>query len=652
MAKQNPIRSPENRLRTPALAMVMLAAVLALYWPVTKHDFVGYDDPVYVVEKEMVQKSLTADGIAWAFTGRHASNWHPMTWLSHMLDCQWFGMKPGGHHFMSVLLHGCNAALLLLLLRRMTGSLWRAALVAGLFAIHPVHVESVAWVSERKDVLSLFFGLLTLHAYARHTALNPPLSTLNSPWYWAAFIFFALALMAKPMMVTLPLLMLLLDFWPLKRISNFQYEMRNGQPLDGSSEKIKPRLAWKPCWPLLVEKGPFILLTIGSCVMTIWAQQNAIRSLETIPFTARLSNALVSCVRYIANVAWPTDLAVLYPHPGHWPLWQVAGATLLLLGVTVLFFYKAIKRPHLLVGWLWFLIALVPFIGVVQVGAQAMAGRYMYLPAIGLYILVAWSLSAGRHPAARAATGLLIAAVFVSLAAATRMQLRHWQDSITLFSRAVAVTQDNFIARLNLAMAYTRNGRFDDAAQQYRSMLAMDPASVPANERLAQVLEKMGRDEEAVQHYATVLELDPGQAMARNNLGNILARHGRIADARQLFEEGLKLNPTDAQLHYNLAVLMAEQKNLDGAVTHYLEAIRLNPEYADAHNNLAATLAERGDFRQAETHLREAVRLRPEDAEAHYNLGHILLRLGKPEEAARHRARALEINPDLLRGKN
>ncbi len=550
----------QNRLISLLLALVTLLVFL----PVREHEFVNYDDPQYVTENRVVQAGLTVAGVKWAFTTWHAGNWHPLTWLAHLLDCELFALDAGAHHLVNVLLHAANVVLLFLLLKRMTGAHWAAALVAALFAWHPLHVESVAWVAERKDVLSTLFGLLALHSYARFVQEK------ERRGFWIALLCFALGLMAKPMLVTLPCVLLLLDFWPLRR-----------------TPFSLARLAW--------EKWPFFLLTIVSSVVTFLAQRGgeAVVTMKKFPASARLANALVSYARYLAKLFWPADLAVIYPLPTRVPLWEVAGALGLLVALSLWTWRGRRVRPHLLTGWLWFLGTLVPVIGLVQVGTQAMADRYTYLPAIGVFIMLAWSardladrLRLGAWPVAVAAAVMLGGCVVV-----TSLQLRHWRNSQTLFAHAVAVTGENAVARINLGTALERAGENVAALAHYREALRIDPTRASVHNNLGNVLSEIGRTDEALAHFQKALRLKPGQALVHNNLGVTLAGLGRFDDAMTNYTEAARLQPDEPQAFYLMGLARLRQGRAAEAVGHFRAALRVDPDHPKALTQLARVLA-------------------------------------------------------------
>jgi Flp pilus assembly protein TadD len=509
-----------------------------------------------------------------------------------------------------------NTALLLLVLRRMTGTLWRSGFVAALFALHPLHVESVAWVAERKDLLSAFFWLLTMWAYARY-AERPGLKR-----YLPVLLFFGLGLLAKPMVVTLPFVLLLLDFWPLGRMQFHQ--------AGNDSRPLEPKV---PVFRLVWEKIPLFALAAISIVVTFAAQQKggALKSLEAFPLTTRIANALISYVSYIGKMIWPHNLAVYYPYSGSVPGWQAAGAGLALICLTVLLMWTARKRPYLAVGWLWYLGTLVPVIGLVQVGSQAMADRYTYLPVVGLFIAIAWgvpSLFAGWHHR-KSILAISATILLVSFTVCTWLQLRHWQNSITLFQHTVHVTTNNHFAHNNLGVALGHNGRLDEAISHYSEALRLKSDASEVHNNLANALAAQGRVDEALKHYFEALRFEPDYDKAHNNLGNALAGKGKVEEAINHYFEAIRINPDYARAHYNLANALAAQGRVDEALKHYFEALRILPDWAGAHNNLGVALEKRGKLKEAIDHYHEALRINPDYAKARNNLERAMRLIGK-----------------------
>jgi predicted negative regulator of RcsB-dependent stress response len=529
---------------TRLICLLIIFATVVVFHQLPSHDFINLDDNLYVYENPQVRAGLTPENIVWSFTVFEAFNWHPLTWISHMLDCELFGLRPGLHHLTNLLFHLMNTALLLLVLRRMTGSLWRSGFVAALFALHPLHVESVAWVAERKDLLSTFFWLMSIWAYARY-AERPGLHR-----YLPVLAFFALGLLAKPMIVTLPFVLLLLDFWPLCRIQLGQGGADNNLTIPRSSAL---RLIW--------EKIPLFILTAISIVVTLAAQQKgaALKSFAAFPLKTRIANALISYVSYIGKMIWPVNLAVYYPHPLALPIWQTVGAGVFLTAVSFLCIWAARKRPYLAIGWLWYLGTLVPVIGLVQVGSQALADRYTYIPLIGLFVLIGWGVPAiligWRHR--RTVLALSTAVLLLGLTLCTWVQVGYWQDSISLFQHTVKVTTDNNFAHSNLGVALARRGRFD----------------------------------EAITHYYEALRIKPNEAEVYNNLGNVLLAKGNVDGAIHHFGKALKIWPDWAEAHNNLGVALEKGGKLEEAKVHYQQALRLNPDYPRAKDNLERTLS-------------------------------------------------------------
>jgi tetratricopeptide (TPR) repeat protein len=548
--------------RVRVVCFLLAAAALAVFWGALRCNFVNYDDPIYVTSNADVRHGLTAAGVAWAFETGAASNWHPLTWLSHMADVQFYGLKPAGHHLTNVLLHAANAALLFLILNAMTGAFWRSAVVAALFALHPLRVESVVWVAERKDVLSTFFWMLTVWTYFKFQTSN-----LKS-YYAAAVLCFACGLMAKPMLVTLPFVLLLLDYWPLGR------RMR---------------------WELLIEKIPFFILAAVSSAVTFVVQRRggAVSALTRLPLSARIDNALISYVRYLEKIFWPSRLAVLYPYPGHWPVWQVAGAALLLAAITAGVIWRGRAQPYLAVGWFWFLGMLAPAIGLVQVGIQSMADRYSYLPMVGVSIMAAWGVSdmLAQRPGGRwilgTAGGVAIAACIVL----TPLQVRYWRDSGALFEHAIEVTTNNFLAYNNLGNFLSDRKESEKAMLYYRSALQINPKYDKAYNNLGCALAELGHYQEATNQYIKALSVNPGFIEAHNNLGMALGNLGLTNGAMHEYRAALQINPNFAVAHDNLGTALLRKGRAGEALSHYQEALKFEPANAKFQNNMAWLLA-------------------------------------------------------------
>jgi tetratricopeptide (TPR) repeat protein len=560
--------------RPRLVALLLALATLLVYLPVVHDGFVNFDDQEYVTENHPVLAGLTRDSLRWAFTSFHAANWHPLTWLSHMADCELFGPNPGAHHFVNVLFHAANAALLFVLLRRLTNRLWPAAFVAALFAWHPLHVESVAWVSERKDVLSTLFALLALLSYTRYaqSATNDqrqvtrhgrnasPVARRLSRDYWFALIFFALGLMAKPMLVTLPFVMLLLDYWPLQRFKTTTVQ------------------------PLLVEKIPLFLLAVLSCIVTFFAQRSgsAVMTLAQLSFGLRLQNALIAYARYLLNTVWPVNLTVMYPLPNHlhWIHAAAATAAAALLVISWLAWHARKTLPYVTMGWLWFLGTLVPVIGLVKVGSMAFADRYTYFPLTGIFLIAVFGVCdlAARFPFLKRI--LPVTAVFILAACMgmTERQLAYWHDSETLFRRALAVTPDNVDAHINLGAALEMSGRETEALGEYREAVRLADDSVKAHYNIANLLTKTDQPGGALPEFDRAIVLAPAMADLHNGRGEALAELGRYNEAERAFAEAVRLKPEYAAPHFELAKTLLKQGRDGEAIGEFSAALRLDPD--------------------------------------------------------------------------
>jgi Flp pilus assembly protein TadD len=600
-----------------AALLVALVAVW-VFFPVLGFGFVNYDDPAYVLDNPHVLRGLTAEDATWAFGATHASNWHPLTWLSHMADVELFGLAPGGHHGTSPVLHVVSSALLLLLVFAWTGSAGVAAAVAALFAWHPAHVESVAWVSERKDVLCALLLWLTLGAYTAY-ARRPPASRGLIRLAVVALLF-ALALMAKPMAVTAPFLMLLLDVWPLGRL-----------PLGVAPDAARVRA-------LLVEKLPLLALAALSSAVTLFAQRSAASSLGALPLPERLANAAAALTTYLEMLVWPAGLAVFYPHKGAPPPLVLGGSALLLLALTWGAWRARRRFPFLLVGWLWFVGSLIPVIGLVQVGEQALADRYTYVPYVGLGLalaegarqLVRLRVVAGR---ALVATG---AVFLLALAPAARQQVGTWRDSVTLFRRALAVTRDNHVAERLLGTALLDAGDAAGAEPHLREAVRLRPRSVVALNALGVALMRLSRPgdaEAALEVFRRAAAADPGDPDSRNNLGNALEARGSIDDALVQYREAIRLAPGVATGRRNLGLTLAGAGRHEEARRELEEAVRIEPGYGPTLGDLGNVLAQLGRVDEALERYGDALRLDPASRLVRHNRVRLLARSGRFEDA-------------------
>ena len=557
---------------TVLVCLILILAVTGLYHQVRSYEFVSFDDGLYVTENYRVQKGLSRDNLIWALTTTHASNWHPLTWISHMLDVQLFGLDAGSHHMTNVYFHILNSLLLFWVLRRMSNNLWQSGFVAAVFAIHPLHVESVAWVSERKDVLSAFFWMLTIGSYARYVRRPDPVN------YLLTLLLFILGLLAKPMVVTLPFVLLLLDYWPLGRI---QLALASGDSLRRSFDRL---------WHLVLEKIPFFIFTLASCIVTFYVQRSggAVASLDSYPLAVRISNALVAYVSYIAKMFWPVDLAVFYPYPDSIPAWQVLTAAVVLISVFVIVL-KAMKgRPYLAVGWFWYFGTLIPVIGLVQIGGQAIADRYTYIPLIGLYIMGAWGVPDILCNWRYKKIGLIFAStiLIIALMGLTGLQIRYWAGNFTLYDHALKVTSQNHVAHNNLGVTLMEKNKFPAAVKHFSEAIRIKPDQADGYYNIGVVFEKQNNMAKAMEYYAKALKKNSKHIYSHNNFGNALVLKGSYREAIQHYTVALKLAPYDPEVHNNLGVAFMHVSKPDQAVDYFRRALEIKPGYADAAVNL------------------------------------------------------------------
>lgn len=606
--------------RTIVVIWIILAVgTTASFVGISQNSFIDLDDGPMIVENSHINQGLTLDGLRFALTQPHLGNWQPLTALSHMLDCHLFGVnRPGLHHLAGLAMHVASALLLFEAFRRMTGDVWPSALVAALFAVHPLRVESVAWASERKDVLSALFMMLVLLAYVGY-ARRP-----GSVRYLMVLLTFGLGLMSKPMLVTLPCVLLLLDWWPLRRWRPEFLKVERGVADEGPF----PRQATSR---LLLEKVPLLAAAAvaGWIAVRMQNQSNASTSLEALSLPWRLANAAVSYVVYLRQSIWPTNLAVLYPHPGMAPsaelgrwIYPAAGAGLLLLLTTAAVLLSARRRPYLLVGWLWYLGMLVPVIGLFQIGLQAHADRYTYLPMIGISVAVAWGLQdlTRRWTEAKPAVVVGCCAWLAVLMVLTWVQVGYWRDSNTLFSHTLSVTSNNFLVHNNLGNVLGRSGQDEQAIQHFEAALKIKPDYAEAHNNLGNILDKLGRPQDAVTHYLEAVRLEPNHAQMRSNLAVTLEALGHREEAVPHYQEALRLDPNAAEFHFNWGGALYGMQRFEEAAAEFREALRLKPDYAQAHNNLGTILAQRGEYNEAIEHFQEAVRLKPDYTAALDNL--------------------------------
>lgn len=579
------------------ISLFLVLSILAVYGQMHHYPFITLDDPTYVEGNPHIREGLTLKGAYWALTAIYASNWHPLTWISHMMDVEFFGMAAGPHHVTNILLHILNSLLLLYTLNCLTGRLWPSSLVAAIFALHPINVEMVAWVSQRKTLLCLFFWILALWFYHRY--VQRP----SAGRYILVLLSFILGLMSKPAIVVLPFILVLLDYWPLARFSS--------DDSNGGMKRIKHFVT------SIKEKIPLWFITVAGCVLTYTSQKagGAVTALDTLPLNVRISNALLSYTGYLWKAFWPHKLAILYPYPDIIPAWCVGVSAILLCAIFVWAMQVARKHPYVIVGWLWYLLILGPVIGIVQIGVQAMADRYASIPLVGIFIIVIWGISeVSRHWSHRTLklAALTIPFLFV-LSTTTYMQAQTWRDSVAVFRQALSVSQENSMAYNNMGYALSSQNRMDDA----------------------------------VAYYTMALRIRPDFEDARFNMGVALFLQGNYKEAVEQFTLVLQLNPLNEKAHNNLGAAMAKMGDASGAIKHYQSALRLNSEYADAHKNLANIYFEKGMAKAADAHYRTAIELNPYDKHARNNLGLVLVSQGKPDEAIRQFSEALRIDGDF-----
>ena len=624
--------------KTKAVLFSIVLFVLAVwtFLPAIGNDFTNYDDPFYVTGNFHVKQGITWENIKWAAGAVVGANWHPLTILSHMLDCQVFGVKPWGHHLTSVLLHATNTVLLFLVLKRMTGKAGRSFFVAALFGLHPLHVESVAWVAERKDVLSTLFWLLTMLAYTRFVEeskvqpQSPGSGATRNPkskvFYAVALVCFALGLMAKPMLVTLPCVLLLLDYWPLERVNR----QRMGK--------------------LLLEKAPFFALAAIASAVTVAVQKNmgAVAALTTVTYPMRLENATVAYAGYLGKLFYPAGLCVYYPLPYHWPLEKIVEAAVILIAISSFAAVLWRRQPWLLVGWLWFVGTLVPVIGLVQVGTQAMADRYTYIPSVGLFVLTMWSVyeltRRWQHHAAMLVTAGVAAIILCCIS--TRQQLEYWRNGETLFQRAIAVTGPNTVACRILGCTLQKDGHFDEAIVQFKRALELRPDDADLHCNLGSALADLKRYDDAIGQYLVAIKIDSNCASAYVNLGFALNKKGRFDEAIVHLQKALSLERENPVTYRNLGDSLDKLGRFDDAISQYQQALKLDPSLADSHCELGISLGHKGFLGEALRELQEAVRLDPDSADIHYNLGNAFVRSGRLDEAVGQFQAALKLKPD------
>lgn len=662
------------------ICIFLALATFVVYWQVLDHDFLSYDDGQYVTQNKQLKKEISSESIIWAFTTDYASNWHPVTWLSHMLDYQNYGSDPRGHHLSNLLFHIANVILLFAVLNRMTGAIWQSAMVSVLFALHPLNVDSVAWIAERKNVLSAFFWFLTMWAYLNY------IEKRNLGRYCMVVFLFALGLMSKPMLVTLPCALILLDYWPLGRLRLGQ----NTNPLKRRNVEI-PKDYERTLSQLFFEKIPLFVLSIGSCIVTFLAQKagGALAADETYGLKIRSANAMISYLDYLKKIIWPLDLSVFYPHPGlAVSLWKGVGFGVVVFLISAYAALMMRRKAYLTVGWFWYLGTLAPVIGIIQVGAQAMADRYMYIPLIGIFIIIAWGIPdllnfwPKRDRAMAVSAGIIISVLGVL----TWKQTSYWKNDLTLFKHAIEVA-DNEYSRLafsynKVGVAYNKQGEYAKATLHFRKAIKLMPRFAFPHSNLGFALNQQGKIEEATAHYIESVRLMPENAITQYKLGNFLSGQNKFEEAIPHYQkaikykndyalahlnlglafsktgktemaiaytrEALRINPDQAEAHNNMGLNLAELARFDEAIAHYKEGLAINPKFIQLHHNLAVALSKMKNYEGSILHLREAIRLDPNNAKPHYTLGLVFSNRGKTKEAVHHYKKAVELRPDYF----
>lgn len=615
------------------ITIYLLLAVVTLlaFWQIHDCDFINFDDPEYVTENSHVLKGITADGIRWAFMSGHASNWHPLTWISHMLDVQFFGLNPHWHHLMNLLFHIANTLLLFFVLHRMTKVLWPSVVVAALFALHPLHVESVAWVSERKDVLSAFFWMLTLNAYVSYVA-SP-----NRWRYLIVLLFFGLGLMAKPMLVTLPFVLLLLDYWPLRRFGRTE------------SALAQKNSEWITIRSLIWEKVPFFVLAFLSSIVTFVVQQKGgmIQSLQSFPFEVRLQNALISYITYMVKTIWPTHLAFLYPYPSHQQLWHVLGAVLVFVSITIFVIRAAKNSPYLTVGWFWYVGTLVPVIGFIQLALQARADRYTYLPHIGLFIMAAWGIPEliGKWRYRGQALFALSIGFLVFFFIVTVNQLKYWKNSFTLYDHTIKITDSNFLAYGNRGYAYASAGDYQQAIADYDRSITINPNIMMVHFNRGYANYKLGNYKQSIMDYEKAIEIVPGSSLSYFHLALTYEKLGNEKEAIKNYDKAIEITPESPLAYFNRGNAYAAFGQTKRAIEDYGKAIGIDPQYVQAYLNQGCSYHDLGNDKQAIMNYNRAIEIDPHNAEIYYNRAISYAKLGNVKQAIADDTRAIELNP-------
>jgi tetratricopeptide (TPR) repeat protein len=624
------------------ICIFLMVATFCIYTQTQDHEFINFDDDLYITDNWNVQAGLTSESVKWAFTTTYSGDWSPVTWFSHILDYQLHGLHAKGHHLTSLFLHIANTLILFIVLSRMTGAIWQSAFVAAMFAFHPLNVESVAWAAERKNVLSTLFWLMTLWAYI-HYAEKP-----NIKRYGLVFLFFTLGLMSKPMLVTLPFVLLLLDYWPLRRLK-FKQERGSNKISEKNIAKRSEVLQ------LVLEKVPLFLLSAVFSIVTYIASKSlgAMDYGENLTFSTRVTNAMVSYLDYLGKMVWPSELSILYPHPGNTlTAWEGILCGMALVGITIISIRLIRKAPYFAVGWFWYLGTLVPVIGIfVQAGDQAMADRYAYVPLIGIFIIVAWGLPElmakwrYKEKVLPISAGIIIFALLIT----TWKQVGHWKNSITIFKHAISVTDKKYpsfvVAHNQLGIALFSDGKNEEAISHYKMAIKFNPDHAKSHSNFGGALLAEGKIEEAISHYKMAIKLNPDFAAAHFNLGITLVAGGKIEEAIPHYRMAIEINPDFSSAHYNLGKVLSAERKIEEAISHYKMAIEIMPDFAAAHYNLGNALFKKRALKEAISHYKMSIEIKPGFAEAYSNLGGALLHAGMTEEAIDSFKEAIRIRP-------
>lgn len=635
------MRELPGKYRCVLICVLLACGVLAVYWQVLRSDFVNIDDTIYVTENHHIKTGFTAENVKWVFSVGKVAYWHPLAWLSHMLDCQLYGLRPGLHHLSSLIIHIANSLLVFLVFRRMTGALWKSAFVAAVFAFHPVNVDSVAWVAERKNVLSTLFWLLTMWAYIGYAREGGPKR------YLSALGLFTLGLLAKPMLITLPFAMLLLDYWPLGRLS---LKRLPGQANGKAGKSRASGCQALPLRRLIWEKIPFFVLSAISVFLSFLAMRRLgiTASTKLIPLKLRLANAVVSYVGYIDKIICPRKLAVFYPYPMEVVIWRSLGALLLLACISFVLIWVFRKKPYLSIGWLWFIGTLVPVIGLVQAGLwPAIGDRWAYVPMIGLLIIVAWGAGdlAAKWRLPISIPILAACACLSALMFSTYRQAGYWRNSHTLFGHALEVTTDNYIAHLGFGNALIKDDKTAEAMSHYRKAVEIHPAYADAHYNLGVAFGLQDAYEQAITEYRIALDLDKNHIKARLRLAEALTRTGSLDEAIGYFEKIMQTRPDDVEVLNNYALALVQKKRTAQAIELYDKALRIDPDSVEVLNNIGSALAEQRQFDPAIAHLTKALSLKPNFTKTYYNLADTLRRVGRLDDAVEYYKQALQIDP-------